>query len=355
MSLPRPLLVALAAVLLSLMACGGPGPTPTPPFGLAPLVLPADEAAHDVQTEWWYFNVHLWDDGPSQRRWALHQVLFQVQETQSGRTLYVAQAGLADAISGTYAVGERLRTEAAVLPSITDGFNFEVGGWRFEGTDGVTYALRADIGGATVDLALRSAAPALRHGADGLVDFGSAGVSYYYTRPRLEVSGTLVTAQGERFTVAGMGWLDKQWGDFQPVAVSWDWASIQLDDGRDLMLTRLLGPQGDPIDGYGSLQLEAGLVRLAEGDFAFEPVGPDAWQSPESGARYATRWRIVVPSEAIDIELVPLVQASEFRSAVLGVVYWEAGVEALDSADRRVGQGFVELTGRAGLPVPAGP
>ena len=60
------------------------------------------------------------------------------------------------------------------------------------GTGGERYALRAAVGGYGYDLTLRSAAPPLLHGNDGLVDFGRAGVSYYYTRPRLEITGTLI-------------------------------------------------------------------------------------------------------------------------------------------------------------------
>jgi hypothetical protein len=60
-----------------------------------------------------------------------------------------------------------------------------------------------------------------------------------------------------------------------------------------------------------------------------------------------------VPGERLDFELIPSVVASEFRSAGLGVVYWEAGADAISIEGRRIGQGFIELTGRAGQSVPA--
>ena len=114
---------ALAALALAALtaACASatptptptPEPTPTPPYGLPPLELPADEAPHDFGTEWWYFNVHLRaEDG---RRYALHDVVFQIQDLGSSRTLYVRQTGLADVSADTHATAERLRWEPEPL------------------------------------------------------------------------------------------------------------------------------------------------------------------------------------------------------------------------------------------------
>ena len=348
--------VALVALLVLLAACSNP--TPTPPFGLPPVALPADEAAHEFQTEWWYFNAHLTSAAGGRtiavpERWALHQVLFQVQATESGRTLYVGQVGLANFGAGTHATGERLRTEEAPLPTRQDGFRFELAGWLFEGSGGTEYRLRGDAQGTAFDLTLRSTAPPLLHGQAGLVDFGAAGVSYYYSRPRLEVSGTVTRADGLTTIVEGTAWFDKQWGDFQPVAVGWDWASVQLDDGRDLMLSRLFGLDGTPIRTYATLGQADGVTGLDDSQFSFVPAGGDTWVSDVTGAAYPTRWRVRVPGERLDFDLIPSVVTSEFRSAGLGVVYWEAGADAISIEGRRIGQGFIELTGRAGQSVPA--
>ena len=45
-----------------------------------------------------------------------------------------------------------------------------------------------------------------------------------------------------------------------------------------------------------------------------------------------------------------LVRASEFASGLLGVVYWEAGADAVDSGGNRIGQGFIELNWARTLP-----
>ena len=348
--MPRTLFLA-PLLAFALGACGAPEstptPTPTPPFGLPPLELPADEAPHDFQTEWWYFNLHLTDDAGD--RYALHDVVFQVQQVESGRTLYIRQVGLGEVATGIHHTAERLRSTEAPLTDAPGDFAITIGRGELAGSGGEEYRLIGSAGGIGYDLTLTSSSPALLHDDDGLVDFGEAGVTYYYSRPRLEVAGSLVTSDGRR-AVTGLGWFDKQWGDFMPVAVFWDWASVQFDDGTDLMLTNLYDVDRRPIDVYATLRRPGERARrLGASDFAFEPL-PDSWQSERTGTVYKTRWRVSVPSAEIEVVLEPLLVESEFASALLGVVYWEAGVDVIDAAGQRVGQGFVELNWGRSLP-----
>jgi predicted secreted hydrolase len=350
------IIFTITIVGLVLSACGTastPTPTPaptataTPPFGLPPLVLPADEASHAFQTEWWYFNMLL--TGDSGARYALHDVVFQVQEVTSARALYVRQVGLADAGAGTHVTAERLRTADTRLTSTNDGFEIALGDGFIAGEGGERYRLVGGAGELTYALSLTSFALPMLHDNDGLVPFGEAGVSYYYSRPRLSVTGTV--SNGDKTeAVTGLGWLDKQWGDFQPVAVFWDWASVQLDDGTDLMLTSLRDVNREVIDIYATLREPGGEARRLESDaFAFEPLG-DTWHSARTDTTYETRWRVGVPEVGLDVTLEPLVRTSEFVSGLLGVVYWEAGVDVVDTAGTSIGQGFVELNWARSLP-----
>lgn len=329
---------------LALAACSGatptPTPTPTPPYGLPPLTLPQDESPHKFQTEWWYFNAHLTDDAGT--RYELHDVVFQVLQLASGRTLYVRQMGLADAATDTHSSAERIRQADQPLTDTPGDFNIVIGDTMMSGSGGKAYHLKGAAGPWTYDLSLKSTAPPLLHNKDGLVDFGDAGVTYYYSRPRLEVTGTLTSATAS-YNVTGLGWLDKQWGNFQPVAVYWDWASLQLDDGTDIMVTKLRDVQQKPINAYVTFRRKGGqTINIPSGDFTFEPLG-DTWHSDETGTTYQTDWRLKIPSQGIDVTLKPLVVQSEFASEVLGVAYWEAGADVFDTSGKRVGQGFVEL------------
>ena len=344
----RSVRTAVAALLLAALvaACAAtptpaPTPTPTPPYGLPPLVLPADEGPHDFATEWWYFNVHLWSGDGS--RYTLHDVVFQVQDLGSSRTLYVRQTGFADVSAGTHATAERVRSEPEPLSEQAGVFRAGFGDLFISAQDGRRYRLVGEVGATAYDLTLLATSRPLVHHDDGLVDFKEAGITYYYSRPRLEVSGTVTPAGGTAVAVSGLGWMDRQWGNFQPVAIGWDWASVQLDDGTDLMLTRVFDAGGVTVESYATLRQGGGPTRLLSVDeFTFAPAGP-TWTSERTGTSYATSWRVAVPGAVDELTLEPLVGGNEFVSGALGVVYWEAGVEARASDGRVVGQGFVEL------------
>jgi predicted secreted hydrolase len=76
----------------------------------------------------------------------------------------------------------------------------------------------------------------------------------------------------------------------------------------------------------------------------------DQWTSQASGARYPSRWRVVVPSLSLDVTLRPLLADQELvTSQSTQVTYWEGAVEASGTQQGRpiTGQGYVELTGYA--------
>jgi len=164
---------------------------------------------------------------------------------------------------------------------------------------------------------------------------------------RLAVTGALEVG-GSRIAVDGAAWFDHEWGTSQlgEGVVGWDWFSLRLGDGRDLMVYRLRRGDGtaDPFSS-GSLVTSSGeVINLSPGDVVVEPT--DFWTSEGSGATYPSGWRIRLPGHAIDLELRPLVLDAEVDgSRTTGVVYWEGPVAAIGSAS---GEGYVELTGYAG-------
>jgi predicted secreted hydrolase len=84
--------------------------------------------------------------------------------------------------------------------------------------------------------------------------------------------------------------------------------------------------------------------RLAAVDVAVEVL--ERWTSPRTGARYPARWLLRVPSEGLELEVVPLVADQEMRTAF---VYWEGAVGVTGTSRGRplAGRGYVELTGYA--------
>ena len=319
-----------------------PTPTPTP----APLVFfPQDEGPHDTPVEWWYFNGMLADDAGGE--YSYHFVTFQSQGPQ-GVVPHLLQATLGDHDRGVHHTGEQPLL-AQEKPDAT-GVDVATGGWMMRG-DGDGYELRMKFGSgdATVELELTAVAerdPVL-HGGSGLVHMGpEAGSTYYYSRTRLNVSGWIEESGGRR-EVSGPGWMDHQWGEISSSEIGWDWASIQLDDGADLMAAVVWHPDGRRrLAGHGTHVAPGGKVTYLHDD-EVSITSQGTWTSPESGVEYPMGWRVEIESLGIELDLDPYLEQAEFHSEVLGASYWEgaAAVSGHREGEPVTGWGFVELVG----------
>ena len=93
--------------------------------------------------------------------------------------------------------------------------------------------------------------------------------------------------------------MDHEFGTsfLEPEQTGWDWFSLQLDDGSDLMIFQMRRSDGS-IDRHSSGTLvepdgTSTLITMESG-FRLEPGRP--WTSKASGARYPSSWRIMVPA-----------------------------------------------------------
>ena len=319
-----------------------PLPAPTPP---PPIVFPTDAGPHDALTEWWYYTGHLTSDVDG-HRYGFEFVVFQVRR-EDEPTGYLAHFAVSDVD------GQRFVHEARVAQSQTPltAFPLEVGGWRLD-SHGASDEIHASMADAPFALDLRLAdekPPALHHG--GYIDYGPAGGSYYYSRTRLRVTGTLASASAEQVPVSGMAWMDHQWGNFVVAAAGgWDWYSLQLDDDSELMLYVLRSADGETTGVYGSETSADGTVRdLQPGSVTAEAIG--SWTSPHTGAVYPSGWRLTLPDGA-RLVLEPQLRDQElWFPGASGVgpgamAYWEGAVSVTGA---RTGQGYVELTGYTAL------
>lgn len=82
-------------------------------------------------------------------------------------------------------------------------------------------------------------------------------------------------------------------------------------------------------------------VPVDDQQIEFEPIRQ--WRSPRTGIDYPVQMRLRVGGRSI--ELRPLFDDQELDSRVsTGVIYWEGAVAAYEN-DRRIGRGYLELTG----------
>ncbi len=344
------LLMILLAFLLA--GCAAPAsdsplkmvaaPTPTPVVP-RPISLPADEAAHDNLSEWWYYTGHLKTE--SGKEYGFELVFFQGVRGQNP-VGYAAHFAITDHQRRAFSFDEKVDQTLRVQG---DGrYQLSVGDWKMGG-EGDDHYLQAQGKGYAVDLKLHSAKPPVLHNGIGWISFGPVGDSYYYSRTRMEVKGTLQDGDTTE-RVTGLAWMDHQWGDFILVnGGGWDWYSLQLGDGTEVMVTALRDQPGNVAAVYGSyVDRQGHTADLKAGDVEVQATG--SWKSPHSGATYPSGWRLRLPGQGLDLSLEPVLKGQELNTTQsTGVSYWEGEVRVSGShaGSPLSGEGYVELTGYA--------
>jgi predicted secreted hydrolase len=319
-------------------------------------LFPSDHGPHPTfRTEWWYYTGNL-ADGHG-RRFGYQFTVFRVAlappdpaaparpSAWATDQAYFAHLALSDVDGHRFvARHDTARGAAGLAGAQADPFRVWIGSWSVEGW--APTRLRAEScesPSIALDLTLDPGKPIVLEGDHGLSRKGSGGASYYYSLTRMPTRGNL-SIKGESFAVSGETWMDREWSTSALAAnqAGWDWFSLQLDDGRELMLYRMrLKDDGVDAASSGTLIERDGATRpLALAEFAVEPTGH--WTSPRGG-EYPSGWRVRVPSAGIDIEVAPLLQDQELD---VGFRYWEGAV-GITSGGKHIGRGYVELTGYA--------
>lgn len=344
--------VALLLVLMGSLASGGrvgageatPGVEPPPGAIDAPIpvTFPNDDAPHDALIEWWYYTGHLFS--ASGERYGFEQVVFKGRP--NGIPGFASHAAITDSAADQFVYDQRVAGPDAL--QLGPGFNIVMGDWVMRGGGG-NDRLKMDVPGYAMAVELTATKPPTLHDGDGFIDYGNGQGSYYYSRTRMDVTGTLVV-DGAAVAVTGEAWMDHQWGDFETYDDGgWDWFSVQLGDDTDLMLYVIRGPDGRPLILDGSFVSADGELTVLDGpDFAVEATS--TWRSDETDTTYPASWTIEVPVLDIDLTLTPSVAAQELdTTATTGVIYWEGEVIVTGTRGRQQvdGLGYVELTGYA--------
>ena len=341
-------LVWLLVAVLLVSACthqdvAGLPPAPPPtPVAYEPVTFPKDEAPHADLSEWWYYTGHL--EAEDGRRWGFQYVTFQALRGTLP-PFYVAHFAVTDRQRGQFRYGEQ-GTQGAQPQPPEGGFSLDVGGWQMSGRLGQD-RLRAALPEYAIDLRATTDRPPVLHGG-GLVTFGPAGDSYYYSRTRMDVVGTLVD-HGEPVAVRGHAWFDKQWGNFLVMGGGWDWFSVQLDDGSDLMLNLIRDDQSVVRLAYGTYVEPDGQYRHLDAS-QFEVTPLETWTSPRSGGTYPMGWRARVREPDLDLVIQPVLQDQELDTRrSTSIIYWEGDNDVSGTRDGRPirGLGYVEMVGYA--------
>ncbi len=327
-----------------------------------PWEFPRDHRSHpEYRIEWWYYTGNL--SAEHGRRFGYQLTFFRVgadykpanPSRWAVRDLFMAHLAVSDIDGGRFRFAELLnRGGPGWAGADPDAYRVWNEGWEARLDPDGDHRLRASGGGIGVDLALGSGSPPVLHGARGYSRKGAApgNASEYYSLTRMPTRGQL-TVDGKQFAVRGASWMDHEFGTsfLESGQTGWDWFSLQLEDGRDLMLFQLRRADGSRDPHSGGTLVDASGAAWPLGAADFELVAGRAWKSTGSGGAYPVEWLVRIPGKNLRLEVRAALDDQELRTAgSTGVAYYEGAVTAAGAAGVR-GRGYLEMTGYAGAPI----
>ena len=320
--------------------------------------FPRDHGPHpEFRNEWWYITGNL--DGDAGRRFGFEFTVFRFsltpvppEQDSAWRTnqVYIAHLALTDPDNNRFYVAERFSRGALGLAGAqSEPFRVWIDDWQMSSSEsGQSWRVRASGDEFMLDLSLTPMKEPVLNGERGLSWKSSStdSASYYYSITRLGTEGS-VSVDGRDYPVSGLSWLDREWSTsaLAPDQAGWDWFSLQLSDGTDLMLYNIRKTDGTADENSsGTFTFAGGGSRgLKQGDF--DIVVDESWESPEGGV-YPSRWTVRIPEQELEIEIAPVIADQELFTTVR---YWEGAVDVsgTNRGNAVSGRGYVELTGYA--------
>ncbi|MGV8919971.1 MAG: lipocalin-like domain-containing protein [Pseudomonas sp.] len=309
--------------------------------------FPQDHGPHDgFRIEWWYITANLKDDQGHDFgvQWTLFRNALKAGPEGAGWSDQTIWMGHAAVTSSTqhYAAERYARGGVEQAGVTTTPFKAWIDDWTFDSQapvdnplgDMQLHARGPNFG---YQLHLTSNRPLVLQGEQGFSQKSEQGqASYYYSQPFFQADGSL-EIEGKTYHVSGPAWLDREWSS-QPLTANqtgWDWFSVHLDSGEQVMLYRMRQKQGAPYltgtwigaDGHTEVLKGSQIELTSEAT------------SEVAGRTMPTRWSVKIPSKQLDITTTAINPKAWMN---LQIPYWEGPVRL---SGNRTGTGYLEMTG----------
>ncbi|MFC6635610.1 lipocalin-like domain-containing protein [Microbulbifer taiwanensis] len=308
--------------------------------------LPEDLGPHpQYRLEWWYLTANLRsaDDKKFGVQWTLFRNGLRpgpYEEKEPGwrrNELWLAHAALSRPEDHRFA-SRSARGGTGQAGVTAQSFEAWIDNWQLDSRPRGVWKLSVAAEDFSYRLQIQPSPIPVLHGEHGFsAKSASGGGSMYFSFPLQAIDGEVVI-DGERFTVRGQGWFDREWSSQYLMAdqQGWDWMALHLEDGRHLMLFRVRGAE----DFYsGTLVATDGSARsLGADEFSLQPV---EYRDSRLG-EVPVVWRLKVPSAELDLEIRSW-PGDYWNPGALR--YWEGPVAVSGS---HTGEGYLEMTGYGG-------
>lgn len=323
--------------------------------------FPKDHGPHPgFRTEWWYFTGNL--TSTDDKKFGYQFTIFRTSLSSdtnpgvskwSSNQIYMAHFTVTDISNDKFYFDERFSRDGNELAgAASEPLKVWLEDWQISESENRTafdlpvISLKAKTEKAEINFILESVKPTVLQGDDGLSQKGSqpGNASYYYSYTNLKTEGKIIT-EGKEFSVSGSSWMDREWSTsaLSEDQKGWDWFALQLDDSTELMYYQMRKNDGAPdIFSKGVIAGKNGSVRKIKKEEVQLRV-TDNWKS-SSGTNYPSGWELKIPSENIDLKIIPAVKDQLLN---VSIKYWEGSVkiEGVKNNSKITGRGYVELTG----------
>ncbi len=313
------------------------------------IIFPDDEAPHRDMIEWWYWTGDVTD---AEGNMYGFELTFFYGARLLNVPMWMVHVGIVDESAGVHE--GNVWYDMHQPDENPNELHLASGTASADRGEDYVYQLVGDAENYGYDFTITDIKGPVHHGGIGSVRMSSrTSDSFYYSRPRMAVEGTLYK-DDQPIEVTGEAWMDHQWGNFVPFAlVGWDWFSMRLSDNTEIMYFIFRGDEDDwsVVDmALGTYIDENGdQIILSEHDVEVEYY--DVWESELTGGVYPQNWNFRVPSLDLDVDITTGIVDQEMPNLFWN--YWEGmmDVEGTKAGQQVTGRGFVELSGYAGRPI----
>ena len=304
----------------------------------------------DYKSQWWYFTGHLTaSDG---RKFGFEFTVFVVNLNKTNykskfglNRIYISHLAITDIDNKKYYFeDDTLRGSHNDALADSDRLFVKVFDDSISGSI-EKFFLKGKASNFSFDLELIPIKKPILNGENGYSNKISGCeecASLYFSITRLKTRG-VVELNGQKHRVNGESWFDREINsDYKTDKLKgWDWFSLMLDDGTELVIYRIKNKDGNVdkssyaafVDKYG------GKINIDFKDIKIRPI--DFYLSKKTGAKYPIKWEMVISNKKIYVE--SMMEDQEFIAFRSTFNYYYEG--ACRVYGDLTGKGYMELTG----------
>ncbi len=317
------------------------------------LTFPQDEGWHDQEPiEWWYTNAHLTGQNTG-HEYAIMMTFFGYDTAfvDGFRILNISDQTTGEFKTGTGFLLYPILAKDHLEIKATQLLTGQTEQWYTKKDSAGNYLpfqYRIESHGSpgAISLDYDAFKPPLIVADSGYLDQGSVNYTYYYSQTGMNVSGE-ITFKGVTEPVAGIGWIDRQYGNFNPnTGEAYEWFSLQLSNGMDFNLWNIFTDQGTVPDNAAyrilAMYIDENTQKTIH-DFKLER--PQYAYTSLTNNCYANQWHLT--SDTLDIDLMITLQSKD-DEVLIPFPFLEGStqIEGTIQGQAVTGKGFAELLHR---------